>query len=118
MKNKILHNSRYEVRNDINNAVIFLDNHDMTRISVDCNFNVDKIKNLLKLMFTFNHNDICIYYGTEIGMGISNGYVRCGGHGDFHSRTKMNWYEVERQRRDPNSIFNYIKKLIYEYKSK
>lgn len=116
IKNKILHNSRYEVRNDINNAVIFLDNHDMTRISVDCNFNVDKLKNLLKLMFTFRDNDICIYYGTEIGMGVPNGYVHCGGHGDYHSRTKMNWHEVERQRKDPNSIFNYVKKLIHEYK--
>lgn len=115
MKNKILHNSRYKVVNDINNSVIFLDNHDMTRIAVDSNFNQDKIKNLLKLMFTFKDNDICIYYGTEIGMGIPNGHVRHGGHGDFFSRTKMNWQEVERQRKDPNSIFNYTKRLIHDY---
>lgn len=115
MKNKILHNSKYEVANDVNNAVIFLDNHDMTRIAVDCNFDDNKIKNLLKLMFTFKDNDICIYYGTEIGMGIHNGHVRHGGHGDFFSRTKMNWDEVEVQRKDPNSIFNYLKKLIHEF---
>lgn len=115
MKNKVLHNSRYEVANDVNNSVIFLDNHDMTRLAVDCHFNEDKIKNLLKLMFTFRNNDICIYYGTEIAMGIPNGHVRHGGHGDFFSRTKMNWQEVERQRQDKNSIFNYLKKLIHEY---
>lgn len=115
MKNKVLHNSRYEVTNDVNSSVIFLDNHDMTRLAVDCHFNEDKIKNLLKLMFTFRNNDICIYYGTEIGMGIPNGHVRHGGHGDFFSRTKMNWQEVERQRQDKNSIFNYLKKLIHEY---
>lgn len=115
MKNKILHNSKYEVANDVNNAVIFLDNHDMTRIAVDCNFDDNKIKNLLKLMFTFKDNDICIYYGTEIGMGIHNGHVRHGGHGDFFSRTKMNWDEVDKQRKDPNSIFNYLKKLIHEF---
>ena len=115
MKNKVLHNSRYKVTNDTDNAVIFLDNHDMTRIAVDCNFNTDKIKNLLKLMFMFKDNDICIYYGTEIAMGIPNGYVRHGGHGDFFSRTKMNWHEVEIQRKDPNSIFNWVKKLIHEF---
>ena len=117
IKNAVLHDGRFEVKNDINNAVIFLDNHDMTRIAVDCNFDTFKIKKLLELMFTFKNNDICIYYGTEIGMGVPNGHVHRGGYGDFHSRTKMNWHEVERQRRDPNSIFNYIKKLIHEYKS-
>lgn len=115
IKNKILHNSRYEVTNDVDNAVIFLDNHDMTRISVDCNFSEDKIKNLLKLMFTFRDNDICIYYGTEIGLGVHNGHVHCGGHGDFHSRTRMDWSEVDRQRRDPNSVFNFTKELIHNY---
>ena len=117
IKNKILHNSRYEVRNDINNAVIFLDNHDMTRIAVDCNFNQDKIKKLLDLMFSFKNNDICIYYGTEIAMGIIGGNVQCGGRGDYYSRTKMDWNEVEHQRKDPNSLFNYMKKLIKEFKN-
>ena len=116
IKNKVLHNGEFKVVNDVDNAVIFLDNHDMTRIAVDCNFNQDKIKKLLDLMFTFKNNDICIYYGDEIAMGVSNGHVKCGGYGDFHSRTKMDWHEVEKQRRDPNSILNYMKKLIKEYK--
>lgn len=116
MKNKVLHNGEFKVVNDVDNAVIFLDNHDMTRIAVDCNFNQDKIKKLLDLMFTFKNNDICIYYGSEINMGVHNGRVHCGGYGDFHSRTKMDWHEVERQKRYPNSLFNYIKKLIKEYK--
>ena len=112
MKNKVLHNGEFKVVNNIDNAVIFLDNHDMTRIAVDCNFDTNKIKKLLDLMFTFKNNDICIYYGTEIAMGVPNGRVQHGGYGDFYSRTKMNWHEVERQRRDTNSIFNYMKKLI------
>lgn len=116
MKNKVLHNGEFKVVNDVDNAVIFLDNHDMTRIAVDCNFNQDKIKKLLDLMFTFKNNDICIYYGSEINMGVHNGRVHCGGYGDFHSRTKMDWHEVEKQRRDENSVFNYMKKLIKEYK--
>lgn len=116
MKNKVLHNGEFKVVNDVDNAVIFLDNHDMTRIAVDCNFNQDKIKKLLDLMFTFKNNDICIYYGSEINMGVHNGHVHCGGYGDFHSRTKMDWNEVERQRKDENSVFNYMKKLIKEYK--
>lgn len=116
IKNKVLHNGEFKVVNDVDNAVIFLDNHDMTRIAVDCNFNQDKIKKLLDLMFTFKNNDICIYYGSEIGMGVPNGHVQCGGYGDFYSRTKMDWNEVEKQRRDPNSVFNYMKKLIKEYK--
>ena len=116
IKNAILHNGKFEIKNDINNAVIFLDNHDMTRIAVDCNFDTNKIKKLLNLMFSFKNNDICIYYGSEIGMGVPNGHVQCGGYGDFYSRTKMDWHEVERQRRDPNSLFNYMKKLIKEYK--
>lgn len=116
MKNKVLHNGEFKVVNDVDNAVIFLDNHDMTRIAVDCNFNQDKIKKLLDLMFTFKNNDICIYYGSEINMGVPNGHVHCGGYGDFHSRTKMDWHEVEKQRKDENSVFNYMKKLIKEYK--
>lgn len=116
MKNKVLHNGEFKVVNDVDNAVIFLDNHDMTRISVDCNFDTNKIKKLLDLMFMFKNNDICIYYGDEIAMGVPNGYVKCGGHGDFYSRTKMDWHEVEKQRKDENSAFNYMKKLIKEYK--
>ena len=77
---------------------------------------MEKVKKALDLMFSFKNNDICVYYGTEIGMGVPNGHVQCGGYGDFHSRTKMDWNEVEKQRRDPNSLFNYIKKLIKEYK--
>lgn len=117
MKNKVLHNGEFKVVNNVDNAVIFLDNHDMTRISVDCNFDTNKIKKLLDLMFMFKNNDICIYYGDEIAMGVPNGHVKCGGHGDFYSRTKMDWHEVEKQRKDPNSLFNYMKKLIKEFKN-
>lgn len=117
IKNAILHNGKFEIKNDINNAVIFLDNHDMTRIAVDCNFNQDKIKKLLDLMFSFKNNDICIYYGVEIGMGVVNGHVLSGGQGDYYSRTPMEWNSVEHQRKDPNSLFNYVKKLIKEFKN-
>ena len=67
-------------------------------------------------MFSFKNNDMCLYYGTEIGMGIYNGHVAPGGFGDFYSRTPMEWDKVEYQRKDKHSLFNYTKKLIREYK--
>ncbi|MFQ9297925.1 MAG: alpha-amylase family glycosyl hydrolase [Clostridia bacterium] len=116
IKDSIINNKSLQITNNEENAVIFLDNHDQTRIMVSFNHNIEKVKKALDLMFNFKNNDICIYYGSEIGMGVPNGHVQCGGYGDFYSRTKMDWHEVERQRRDPNSLFNYMKKLIKEYK--
>ena len=103
------------IRND-NNSVIFLDNHDQTRITVSFKHDIEKVKRALDLMFSFTNNDICIYYGTEIGMGVIDGHVHCGGQGDYHSRTPMDWNIVEHQRNDSNSLFNYVKKLIQNYK--
>lgn len=117
IKDSIINNKSLQITNNEENAVIFLDNHDQTRITVSFNHNIEKVKKALDLMFSFKNNDICVYYGTEIGMGVPNGHVHCGGYGDFHSRTKMDWHEVERQRKDPNSLFNYMKKLIKEYKN-
>ena len=116
IKDSIINNKSLQITNNEENAVIFLDNHDQTRITVSFNHNIEKVKKALDLMFSFKNNDICVYYGTEIAMGIVGGHVECGGRGDYHSRTKMDWDEVERQRRDSNSLFNYMKKLIKEYK--
>lgn len=116
IKNTIINNQPLVIDNNEERSVIFLDNHDQTRISVSFNHDVNKIKEALRLMFSFKNNDICLYYGTEVGMGVYNGHVACGGFGDFYSRTPMEWVKVEYQRKDKNSLFNYVKKLIKEYK--
>ena len=115
IKDAVNHNKNdLVVRND-DNSVIFLDNHDQTRITVSFNHDIEKVKRSLDLIFTFD-NDICLYYGTEIGMGIIGGHVQCGGQGDYYSRTPMDWDSVEHQRKDSNSLFNYVKRLIQNYK--
>ena len=116
IKNTIINNQPLVIDNTEERSVIFLDNHDQTRISVSFNHDTDKIKKSLELMFSFKNNDMCLYYGTEIGMGIYNGHVAPGGFGDFYSRTPMEWDKVEYQRKDKHSLFNYTKKLIREYK--
>ena len=106
------------VKNDPEYDVVFLDNHDQTRIAVSLNHNISKVKEALKMLFSFDDSDVCIYYGTEVGMGVKNGHVAEGGYGDYYSRTPMEWTRVEYQRKDPNSLFNYTKNLIKEYKNK
>lgn len=117
VKNTVINKQHLVIDNNEERSVIFLDNHDQTRISVSFNHDINKIKQALEIMFSFKNNDICIYYGTEIGMGVHNGHVAPGGFGDFYSRTPMEWYDVEIQRKDSNSLFNYTKKLIKEYKN-
>lgn len=106
------------VKNDPEYDVVFLDNHDQTRIAVSFDHDINKVKKALEMLFSFDDSDICLYYGTEVGMGIENGHVAAGGYGDYYSRTPMEWIRVEYQRKDPNSLFNYTKKLIREYKNK
>ena len=117
IKNTIINKQPLVIDNNEERSVIFMDNHDQSRISVSFNHDFNKIKQALEIMFSFKNNDICIYYGTEIGMGVHNGHVAPGGFGDFYSRTPMEWYDVEIQRKDSNSLFNYTKKLIKEYKN-
>ena len=105
------------IKNDPEYDVNFLCNHDMTRISNSVGHDMKKLFKAADLLFSLD-GDVCIYYGDEIGMGMyQDCHVLKGGHGDWKVRQPMEWTKVEYQRKDKNSLFNYYKKKIKEYKS-
>ena len=105
------------IKNDPEYDVNFLCNHDMTRISNSVGHDMKKLFKAADLLFSLD-GDVCIYYGDEIGMGMyQDCHVLEGGHGDWKVRQPMEWVRVEYQRKDKNSLFNYYKKKIKEYKS-
>ena len=105
------------IENDPKYDVVFLDNHDMSRISNSVGHDMNKLFKAVDMLFSLD-GDVCIYYGDEINMGLNQDcHVECGGQGDWKVRRKMEWNEVERQRRDKNSLFNYYKKKIKYYKN-
>ena len=104
------------IENDPKYDVLFLDNHDMSRISNSVGHDINKLFKAVDMLFSLD-GDVCIYYGDEIGMGLNQDcHVEQGGQGDWKVRRNMEWNEVERQRRDKNSLFNYYKKKIKYYK--
>lgn len=104
------------IKNDPKYDVNFLCNHDMSRISNSVGHDMNKLFKAVDMLFSLD-GDVCIYYGDEINMGLNQDcHVEQGGYGDWKVRGKMDWHEVERQRKDPNSLFNYYKKKIKEYK--
>ena len=104
------------IKNDPKYDVNFLCNHDMSRISNSVGHDMNKLFKAVDMLFSLD-GDFCIYYGDEINMGLNQDcHVEQGGYGDWKVRGKMDWHEVERQRKDPNSLFNYYKKKIKEYK--
>ena len=104
------------LENDPKYDVLFLDNHDMSRISNSVGHDMNKLFKAVDMLFSLD-GDVCIYYGDEIGMGLNQDcHVEQGGQGDWKVRRSMEWNEVERQRRDKNSLFNYYKKKIKYYK--
>ena len=104
------------IENDPKYDVLFLDNHDMSRISNSVGHDINKLFKAVDMLFSLD-GDVCIYYGDEIGMGLNQDcHVEQGGQGDWKVRRNMEWNEVERQRKDKNSLFNYYKKKIKEYK--
>ena len=104
------------IENDPKYDVLFLDNHDMSRISNSVGHDINKLFKAVDMLFSLD-GDVCIYYGDEIGMGLNQDcHVEQGGYGDWKVRRSMEWEKVERQRKDQNSLFNYYKKKIKEYK--
>lgn len=104
------------IKNDPEYDVNFLNNHDMTRISNSVGHDMKKLFKAVDLLFSLD-GDVCLYYGEEVGTGMyQDCHVMEGGHGDWKVRQPMEWVRVEYQRKDPNSLFNYYKKKIKEYK--
>ena len=104
------------IENDPKYDVLFLDNHDMSRISNSVGHDINKLFKAVDMLFSLD-GDICIYYGDEIAMGLNQDcHVEQGGYGDWKVRRNMEWDMIEHQRKDQNSLFNYYKKKIKEYK--
>ena len=104
------------LENDPKYDVVFLDNHDMSRISNSVGHDMNKLFKAVDMLFSLD-GDVCIYYGDEINMGLNQDcHVEQGGYGDWKVRRNMEWDMIEHQRKDPSSLFNYYKKKIKEYK--
>lgn len=105
------------IKNDPKYDVNFLCNHDMSRISNSVGHDINKLFKAVDMLFSLD-GDVCVYYGDEIGMGLNQDCnVKQGGFGDWKVRQPMEWDLVEYQRKEPNSLFNYYKKKIKEYKN-
>lgn len=95
-----------------NNLLTFADNHDIERVMLAANSDVDKFK--LALTFLLTTRGIPqIYYGTEIGMvgGKSHGLLREEFPGGFPEHNRNAFNESERTQLE-NNIYNLIKTLI------
>lgn len=104
------------IKNDPKYDVNFLCNHDMSRISNSVGHDMNKLFKAVDMLFSLD-GDVCIYYGDEINMGLNQDcHVEQGGHGDWKVRRSMEWDKVKHERKDHNSLFNYYKKKIKEYK--
>lgn len=97
---------------DINNLLIFLDNHDTHRIMFQVNGNKDRLKLALTLLLTMRGIPQ-LYYGTEIGLigGNDHGQIRQNFPGGFPD-DDSNAFDMQGRTKDQNEIFQLTKKLI------
>ncbi len=102
------------------NTLVFLDNHDVTRIYSSLNKDLNKLK--LAIAFQLTTRGIpSVYYGTEI---LMEGYAH-EAHGkmrkDFPGGwpgDKINCFDETGRNIDQNEIFNYYKNILDWRKSK
>lgn len=93
--------------------VIFLDNHDLPRIFVEMDRNVEKFKSVLA--FTMTSRGIpCIYYGTEICKehphGEDHGLIRSDFLGGWEG-DEVNKFEASGRNEGEKMVFDYVKTL-------
>ena len=68
------------IENDPKYDVLFLDNHDMSRISNSVGHDINKLFKAVDMLFSLD-GDVCIYYGDEIAMGLNQDcHVEQGGY--------------------------------------
>ncbi len=92
--------------------LIFLDNHDMSRILSTFNNDDDKLKSSIAWLLT-SRGIPQLYYGTEILMkGVNNpdGYVRFDFPGGW-KEDKSNKFSSRGRSREENDMYNFVKKL-------
>lgn len=101
------------VYKDASRNVVFLDNHDMSRLYSMAGEDVTKVKSGLALLLT-TRGIPQLYYGTEIGMkNFSNpdGLVRQDFTGGWPGDAVNKFTEAGRTPQE-NDLFNYVKKLL------
>lgn len=98
---------------DPNNNLIFLDNHDMTRIFLSLQRDVKKLKMALAFLLT-TRGIPELYYGTELLMDGDGGYhpnVRMDFPGGW-SGDKVNAFTPDGRTQEQNDVLNYLKNLL------
>ena len=93
--------------------VIFLDNHDKSRVFGELEENLQKLKSAVALLLTMRGIP-CIYYGTEILLNGQGGIFGEGGRQDFPGGWKGdpdNKFLPEGRTDRENEFFNYLRKL-------
>ncbi len=97
---------------NLNNLLVFMDNHDITRAMYVANGNVDKFKVALNLVL-FTRGIPSIFYGTEIGLkgGKSDGELRQPFPGGFSGDVRNAFTPAGRTTQE-NDIYDYLKELL------
>ncbi len=101
-----------------NDNLIFLDNHDMTRIYLSLQRDIRKMKMAFTFLLT-TRGIPQLYYGTELLMDGDGGYhpnVRRDFPGGW-STDKVNAFYADGRTPAQNDIYNYIKNLLHWRKS-
>jgi glycosidase len=98
--------------------LVFLDNHDMTRIYLSLQRDMKKLKMALTFLLT-TRGIPQLYYGTELLMDGDGGYhpnVRKDFPGGWNGDQRNAFTEAGRTK-EQNDVFNYLKKLLHWRKS-
>ena len=93
--------------------VVFLDNHDLSRIFGNLERDVTKMKSALTMLMTMRGIPM-LYYGTELGMTGSGGAFGEGGRRDFPggwSRDRENKFKEKDRTEEEQDIFTHLQRL-------
>ena len=105
---------------DINNLLIFAENHDTQQFNFMCHNNLDKFKMGMSFLMT-TRGIPQIYYGTEIGMGGNkdkgDGDIRQDFPGGW-SGDSINAFDSKSRTEVQKSYFNFLSKLLNWRKTK
>jgi len=105
---------------DINNLLIFAENHDTQRINENYNSDLNKFKMAMSVLMTMRGIPQ-IYYGSEIGMrgnrDKGDGYIRQDFPGGWPGDS-INAFTASGRTPEQNRYFNFLSKLLNWRKSK
>jgi len=105
---------------DVNNLLIFAENHDTQQINFTCHNSLDKFKMAMSFLMT-TRGIPQIYYGTEIGMGgdkdKGDGSIRLDFPGGW-AGDSINAFKADGRTKVENEYFNFMSKLLNWRKNK